>query len=164
MLTGEARLGWVKMASCYSPWLLHSHAERAAERNSLRGSWEEEGRERGGSRRGYAGNTDPGQSLISFDRGNSLSREIWSFWYLMKVLMNILIFHPTSDSYGQEMSYGKQNKATYRAIVIIFQAVLANRILKLLKTFVWLIYSLLVKYYVICQECFVTLSMPTYMN
>lgn len=57
----------------------------------------------------------------------------------MKVLMNILIFYPTSDSYGQEMSYGKQNKATFRAIVIIFQAVLANRILKLLKTFLWLI-------------------------
>lgn len=53
--------------------------------------------------------------------------------------MNILRFHPTSDSYGQEMSYGKQNKATFRAIVIIFQAVLANRILKLLETFRWLI-------------------------
>lgn len=54
---------------------------------------------------------------------------------MMKVLINILIFQPTSDSYGQEMSYGKQNKATFRAIVIIFQALLANRILKLLKTF-----------------------------
>lgn len=53
--------------------------------------------------------------------------------------MNILIFYPTSDSYRQEMSYGKQKKATFRAIVIIFQAVLANRILKLLKTFLWLI-------------------------
>lgn len=82
----------------------------------------------------------------------------------MKVLMNILIFQPTSDSYGQEMSYGKQNKATLRAIVIIFQALLANRILKLLKTFLWLIYSLLVKYYIICQECFMTLPMPAYMN
>lgn len=58
---------------------------------------------------------------------------------MMKELMNILILHPTSDSYGQEMSYGKQNKATFKAIIIIFQAVLANKILKLLKTFLWLI-------------------------
>lgn len=57
----------------------------------------------------------------------------------MKVLMNILIFYPTSDSYGQEMSFGKQNKATFRAIIIVFQAVLANKNLKLLKTFFWLI-------------------------
>lgn len=79
MLTGEDRPGWVKMACCYSPQLLHWDAEIAAESCSLRGSWEEEGRERGGSRRVYSGNTDSGQFLIFFDRGNSLSREIWSF-------------------------------------------------------------------------------------
>lgn len=126
---------WIKMGCCCSPWLLRLDAGRAAERSSLRGSWEEEeGRERWGSRRGYFGNTDSGQFLISFDRENSPSREICSIWYLMKVLMHILLFYPSCDSYRQE----KQNKATFRVIVIVFQAVLANRILKLLKTFLWL--------------------------
>lgn len=60
MLTGEDRPGWVKMDCCYSSRLLHLAAERVSGSCSLRGSWEEEGRETGGRRRVDSGNTDSG--------------------------------------------------------------------------------------------------------